>query len=158
MAYDKLNGRTPASPTDVVLPAGLTSSSKSDSRLVVNGYVNLASVKLGGGVIRRNNDGGATRPKSDPWYVGAAYPLSPAWTIDGTVAKLHYKNIDNFDSTLLAVRSLYKLSKRTTTYVQIGAIRNDSLTNVSVSGGAPGNNPALGGSQTGAMVGINHTF
>ena len=158
LAYDKQNGRTPASATDVVLPAGLTSSSKSDARLTVNGYVNLASVKLGGGVIRRNNEGSATRPKSDLWYVGAAYPVSPAWTIDGTVAKLHYKNIDNYDSTLLAVRSLYRLSKRTTTYVQFGAIRNDSLTNVSVSGGAPGSNPALGGSQTGMMVGISHTF
>jgi predicted porin len=158
LAYDKLNGRTPASATDVVLPAGLTSSSKSDSRLMVNGYVNLASVKLGGGVIRRNNDGSATRPKSDLWYLAAAYPVSPVWTIDGTLAKLHYKNVDNFDSTLLAVRSLYKLSKRTTLYAQIGAIRNDSLTNVSVSGGAPGSNPALGGSQTGVMVGLNHTF
>lgn len=158
LAYDELNGRTPASATDVVLPAGLTSSSKSDSRLMVNGYVNLASVKVGGGVIRRNNDGSATRPKSDLWYVAASYPVSPAWTIDGTLAKLNYKNVDNFDSTLLAVRSLYKLSKRTTLYAQIGTIRNDSLTNVSVSGGAPGSNPALGGSQTGTMVGINHRF
>lgn len=158
LAYDKLNGRTPASATDVVLPAGLTSSSKSDARLMVNGYVNLADFKIGGGVIRRNNDGSATRPKSDLWYLGAAYPVSSAWTIDGTVAKLRYKNVNNFDSTLLAVRSLYKLSKRTTLYAQIGTIRNDSLVNVSVSGGAPGSNPALGGSQTGTMVGINHTF
>ena len=57
-----------------------------------------------------------------------------------------------------AVRSLYKLSKRTTVYVQIGTINNDSLTSVSVSGGAPGSNPALGSSQTGTMVGMNHTF
>lgn len=158
LAYDKINGRTPASATDVVLPAGLTSSSKSDSRLMVNGYVNLADLKIGGGVIRRNNDGSATRPKSDLWYLAAAYPLSSAWTIDGTVAKLSYKSINNFDSRLLAMRSLYKLSKRTTLYAQIGTIRNDSLTNVSVSGGAPGSNPALGGSQTGTMVGINHAF
>ena len=158
LAYDTMNGRTPASATDVVLPAGLTSSSKSDARLMVNGYVSLADLKIGGGVIRRNNDGSATRPKSDLWYIAAAYPVSPAWTIDGTVAKLSYKNINNFDSTLLAVRSLYKLSKRTTLYAQIGTIRNDSLTNVSVSGGAPGSNPALGGSQTGTMVGINHAF
>lgn len=158
LAYDRINGRTPAGPADVVLPAGLTSSSKSDTRLTVNGYVKLADLKIGGGVIRRNNDGSAIRPKSDLWYIGAAYPLSAAWTIDGTVAKLSYKNIDNYDSTLLAVRSLYKLSKRTTLYAQIGTIRNDSLVNVSVSGGAPGSNPALGGSQTGTMLGINHSF
>ncbi|MDO8251938.1 MAG: porin, partial [Rhodoferax sp.] len=81
-----------------------------------------------------------------------------AWTLDGTVARLSYKDVDNFDSSLLAVRSLYRLSKRTTVYAQIGTINNDSLSNVSVSGGAPGSNPALGGSQTGTMVGMNHAF
>ena len=158
VAYDKLNGRTPASATDVVLPAGLTSSSKFDSRLTVNGYVNFASLKVGAGVIRRNNEGSATRPKSDLWYLGASYPLSSAWTIDGTLAKLSYKNANDFDSTLLTARALYKLSKRTTAYAQIGTIRNDSLANLSVSSGAAGSNPPLGGSQTGTMVGINHTF
>jgi predicted porin len=158
LAYDELKGRTPASAADVLLPAGLTSSAKSDARLMVNGYLKFSNVKVGGGVIRRTNDGSATRPKSDLWYVGAAYPLSKSWTIDGTVARLSYKDVDNFDATLLALRSLYKLSNRTTVYAQVGTIRNDSLSNVSVSGGAPGSNPALGGSQTGTMVGINHTF
>ncbi|MDO8250185.1 MAG: porin, partial [Rhodoferax sp.] len=122
LAYDELKGRTPASATDVVLPAGLTSSSKSDARLMLNGYVKFADLKVGGGVIRRNNDGSATRPKSDLWYLGASYPLTAAWTLDGTVARLSYKDVDNFDSSLLAVRSLYRLSKRTTVYAQIGTI------------------------------------
>lgn len=158
VGYDALNGRTPASATDVVLPAGLTSSTKSDTRLLLNGYVKFSNVKLAGGVIRRTNDGSATKPKSDLWYVGASYPLSPAWTIDGTYAKLSYKDVANFDSSLLVVRSLYKMSKRTTLYVQLGGISNDSLANVSVSGGAPGSNPALGDSQTGVMLGMNHAF
>ena len=157
VAYDTMNGRTLGPAPDAVF-AGLNSSSKSDARLMLNGYVKLAGAKVGAGVIRRNNDGNAARPKSELWYVGAAYPLSSAWTIDGTLAKLSYKNVDNYDSTLLAARALYKLSKRTTLYAQIGTIRNDSLANVSVSGGAAGSNPALGGSQTGTMVGINHTF
>ena len=157
VAYDTMNGRTPGPAPDAVF-AGLNSSSKSDARLMLNGYVKMAGAKVGAGVIRRNNDGNAARPKSELWYVGAAYPLSSAWTIDGTLAKLSYKNADNYDSTLLAARALYKLSKRTTLYAQIGTIRNDSLANVSVSGGAAGSNPALGGSQTGTMVGINHTF
>lgn len=157
VAYDTMNGRTLGPAPDAVF-AGLNSSSKSDARLMLNGYVKLAGAKVGAGVIRRNNDGNAARPKSELWYVGAAYPLSSAWTIDGTLAKLSYKNADNYDSTLLAARALYKPSKRTTLYAQIGTIRNDSLANVSVSGGAAGSNPALGGSQTGTMVGINHTF
>lgn len=158
LAYDQLNGRTPASATDVVLPAGLTSSAKTDARLVLNGYVKLAGLKLGGGVIRRHNDGSATRPDSDLWFVGAAYPLAPAWTLDGTLASLNYKNIDHYDATLIAVRSLYQLSRRTTLYAQVGMIRNDRLSNLSVSGGSPGSNPVFGGSQTGTMLGMSHTF
>ena len=158
VAYDQLKGRTPTSATDVVLPAGLISSSLSDSRLFVNGYVNVANLKLGAGLIRRKNEGSAARPKSDLWYLGASYPLTPALTLDGHLARLSYKNVDNADSTILALRALYKLSKRTTLYAQAGTIRNDSLVNVSVSSGAPGSNPALGGSQTATMVGINHAF
>lgn len=157
LAYDEMKGRTLGAAPDAVF-AGLTSSSKSDTRLTVNGYVKLAGMKIAGGVVRRNNDGSTTKPKSDLWFLGAAYPLSSAWTVDGTVARLSYKDVDNSDASLLAVRALYKMSNRTTLYAQVGTIRNDSLSNVSVSGGAPGSNPALGGSQTGAMLGVNHTF
>jgi predicted porin len=157
VGYDTLSGRTVGAAPDAVF-GGLNSSSKSDSRLMLNGYVKFSDLKLAGGVIRRTNDGSTTKPKSDLWYVGASYPLSPAWTIDGTYAKLSYKDVSNSDSSLLAVRSLYKMSKRTTLYVQLGAINNDSLANVSVSGGAPGSNPAFGDSQTGVMLGVNHAF
>lgn len=158
VGYDNLNGRTPASATDVVLPAGLTSSAKSDARLMLNGYMKFSELKLAGGVIRRTNDGSTTKPKSDLWYVGASYPLSPALTLDGMYAKLSYKDVSNADSSLFAVRTLYKLSKRTTLYAQLGTISNDSQANLSVSGGAAGSNPALGDSQTGMMLGVNHTF
>jgi predicted porin len=157
VGYDTLTGRTVGAAPDAVF-GGLNSSSKSDARLALNGYVKLASAKLAGGVIRRTNDGSATKPKSDLWYVGASYPLTPALTIDGTYAKLGYKDIANWDSSLLVVRSLYKLAKSTTLYAQLGKIDNGSLTNVSVSGGAPGSNTAAGGSQTGLMLGVNHSF
>lgn len=157
LAYDLQHGRSLTGGTDAVF-AGLTSSDKTDARLSVNGYVKLGDAKLAAGVIRRDNDGSATRPKSNLWYVGASYAVTPAWTVDGTVARLAYKDVDNFDSTLYAVRALYKFSKRTTVYGQLGHIRNQSLAAVSVSGGAPGSNPAAGGKQTGTMVGINHTF
>lgn len=158
LAYDALNGRTPASATDVLLPTGLTSSAKTDGRLMVNGYLKLANMKVAAGLVRRQNDGSATKPKSDLWYFGAAYPLTAAWTIDGTYAKLSYKDVSNADANLLAVRALYAMSKQTTLYAQVGSIQNDSQSNLSVSGGAPGSNPALGGSQTGLMLGMNHAF
>ena len=137
LGYDRINGGI------ATTFAGLTSSAKSDSRLMVNGYVNVGSVKIGGGVIRRNNEGLPTSPKSDLWYLGAAFPATPALTIDGTLARLDNKTSSDFNATLLAVRGLYKLSKRTTLYAQLGNIRNGSKSAISVSGGAPGSNPAL---------------
>lgn len=157
LAYDTMNGRTVGAAPDAVF-GNLNSSNKSDSRLSLNGYVKFASLKVGGGVIRRDNEASATRPKSDLWYVGASYPLTPSLTLDGTLAKLSYKNVDHYDATLLAMRALYSLSKRTTLYAQAGWIRNESLSNVSVSSGAAGSNPAAGGSQNGVMLGINHKF
>ncbi len=157
VAYDLQHGRTPTSTTDLVF-GGLTSSAKTDARLTLNGYAKFGDAKLAGGVIHRTNDGSATKPKSDLWFVGASYAINPAWTVDGTVARLAYKDFDNSDSTLVAVRALYKFSKRTTVYGQLGHISNQSLAAVSVSGGATGSNPLAGGSQTGTMVGINHSF
>lgn len=138
--------------------ANLSSSAKTDSRLMVNGYMKLSNAKLAVGLIRRDNDGSTIRPKSNLWYVGASYPLTPAWTIDGTYAMLKYKDVSNYDADLLAVRALYAMSKQTTLYAQVGSIQNDSLSAVSVSGGAAGSNPAAGGSQTGVMFGVNHRF
>ena len=157
VGYDAMNGRTLGPAPDAVF-AGMTSSSKTDARLTLNGYAKLAELKVAGGVVRRNNNGSATKPKSDLWFVGASYPLSSVWTIDGTWAKLSYKDVDNANASLLALRALYQISKSTTLYAQIAAIQNDSQSNLSVSAGAPGSNPALGGSQTGAMLGVSHAF
>jgi predicted porin len=156
-AYDRLHGRTLGPAPDAVF-GGLNSSDKTDSRLSLNGYVMLGSTKVGGGVIRRDNDGNAARPKSDLWHIGAAHPVTPALTIDGALQALRYKDVDNFDSTMLAVRATYSLSKRTALYGQVAHMSNDSSATVSVSGGAPGSNPAPGGSQNGLSVGIRHSF
>ncbi|MDB5930828.1 MAG: hypothetical protein JWR60_2535 [Polaromonas sp.] len=157
LAYDRQNGRTTTGPTDLVF-GNLNTSDKSDSRLGLNGYVKLGSVKVGGGVLRRDNDGDAVKPRSDLWYLGASYPITPALTLDGQWLTLRYKNANDNDATLLAARLAYSLSKRTALYAQIGHIRNDRLSAVSVSGGAAGSNPAAGASQTGMNVGIRHTF
>nr|WP_315201564.1 porin [uncultured Albidiferax sp.] len=157
VAYDLQHGRTLGAAPDAVF-GGLNSSDKTDARLSVNGYAKFGDAKVGAGVIRRDNDGSATRPKSSQWYVGASYAINPTWTVDGTVTRLSYKNASNADSTLVAMRALYKMSKRTTVYGQLGHISNQSAVAVSVSGGATGSNPLAGGSQTGTMVGINHSF
>ncbi len=157
IGYDTQNGRTPASSTDVVF-GGMNSSSKHDDRLHVGGYFKVASVKIGGGLLRRDNDGDAIKPRSDLWYLGASYPLTEALTLEGQWLDLRYKNVSNYDSTMFVARAIYNLSKRTAVYTQFGRISNDSLATVSVSGGSPGSNTAPGNSQTGINVGIRHVF
>jgi predicted porin len=157
LGYDSQRGRTPASATDLVFN-NLTSSNKKDNRLSVGGYFKLGDAKIAGGLLRRDNDGDAVKPKSNLWYVGASYPVTPALTVEGQWLNLRYKNVDDRDSTMYVARAVYSLSKRTAVYSQIGHIRNDRLAAVSVSGGAAGSNPAAGSSQSGVNFGIRHTF
>lgn len=156
--YDSQHGRTLTSATDAVF-GGLTSSNKTDNRLLLAGYVKFSGIKLGGGLIRRNNDGSATKPHSDQWYVGAAYPLTPQLTLTGLVTTLRYKDISNYNATLMSAQLAYSLSKRTVVYGQIGHINNGKLSTVSVSSGGSGSsNPAAGGAQNGLSAGIRHFF
>ncbi len=157
LAYDSLRGRTPASATDVIF-GGLNSSNTTDDRLLLAGYFKVAGAKIGGGVLRRDNEGSLTRPRSKLWYLGASYPLTPQLTLDGQWASLRYSDANDVNSTLLAARLVYSLSKRTAVYGQVGHISNDRLANVSVSGGAAGSNPALGSSQNGINFGVRHAF
>lgn len=156
VANDRLNGRSLGPPPDAVF-GGLNSSDKTDDRLSLNGYVKVADGKIGGGLIRRRNDGDAVKPKSDLWYLGASYPIG-AWTLDAQLLALRFDDVADRDSTLFAARALYNLSRRTAVYVQIARIENDALAAVSVSAGAPGSNPPSGGSQNALNVGVRHLF
>jgi predicted porin len=149
LAYDRINGGPGAF-------AGLTSSSLSDSRATLNGYVKVGQAKIGGGVIYRNNEA-STTPKSNLYYVGGAYPFTPAFTFEGEVMRLDTKDSAN-DATLWAVRGAYSFSKRTMAYATAGHIANGGTLNLSASAGAAGSNPAAGASQTGLMLGMRHMF
>lgn len=158
LAYDRQNGRSLASATDAIF-GNLNSSAKQDSRLAAGAYVKFGpGVKIGGGVIRRDNDGDATKPRSDLWYVGASYPITPLLALDAQYSTLRYKNANDVDADLVALRLVYSLSKRTAVYAQAGHIRNDRLSAVSVSGGQANGNPAAGRSQNGLAFGLRHTF
>ena len=157
LAYDQQHGRALTGPTDVIF-GNLNSSSKTDERLGLGGYVKLGDAKIGGGLLRRDNDGDAVKPRSDLWYIGASYPLTKTLTLDGQWMTMRYKNVSDYDSSLLSARLVYSFSRRTAVYGQIGHIRNDSRAAVSVSGGATGSNPAAGGSQNAVIVGMRHAF
>nr|WP_233425776.1 porin [Paraburkholderia kururiensis] len=157
-AYDRIHGRSLAGPNDALLPAGLTNSGKTDSRLFVDGYVKISSVKIGVGFMQRSNDGNPHLQTSDLWYLGATYYITPALDLTGQVATLQYRANSDYNSTLAAIRLMYSLSKRTSVYATTGYIHNNSKATVSVSGGAPGSNPAAGVSQAGVTIGLRHLF
>jgi predicted porin len=137
--------------------ANLTSSALKDTRVSVNGYVNLARLRLAAGLIRRDNDGSAVTPRSDLWYAGALYAASPLLTIEGEMFRLAFRGSAN-RANLVAARATYSLSKRTALYATLGRVDNEGLLALSVSGGAPGSNPLPGASQTGVATGLRHSF
>ncbi|WP_059414993.1 porin [Cupriavidus basilensis] len=148
-AYDSLRGGPGAF-------GGLTSSRLRDDRLTVNGYVNFKNGKVGGGLLRRDNDGSAT-PRSDLWFLGASYALTPAFSVDAEAFYLRFRHSAD-KAWLYAARATYALSKRTSVYGTAGFLDNRGNLALSVSSGAIGANPAPGGNQLGAMVGIKHIF
>lgn len=145
--------------------AGLVRSDLQDRRVMFNGYAKLGSdFKLGIGAIRRDNGGaapasaanGATARSTLGW-VGLAWSATPFLTVDAQVQQLRFA--DGGDkSTLAAVRSTYAFSKRTAAYAQVGHVTNGDRLAFSVSSGAVGGNPVAGGSQTGWMAGLRHSF
>lgn len=157
VANDRLYGRALSGTGDAVF-GGLNSSDKSDNRLIVNGWFKVGDVKVGGGLIRRKNDGSATRPDSNLYHVGASMPLSGALTLSGQVVTLRYKDASDANATVSSVRLTYGLSKRTAVYGQFGHISNGSLSALALSGGSPGSNPAAGVSQTGINIGLRTAF
>lgn len=137
--------------------AGLTSSSLTDRRTTLNGYVKVGGVKLAGGLINRYNEGSATTPRSNLIFVGVSYPVTTRFTLDAQLSQLKFKDSDN-KAQLAVVRGIYSLSKRTAVYAGLGHIANDGTLAISVSGGAPGSNPTAGASQSGMVAGLRHAF
>lgn len=133
---------------------GLTNSGLTDRRATVTGYAILANrAKVGAGVIRRDNEGSAT-PRSDLWYVGGSYDVTPAFNVAGQVYSLRFHHSDN-KAMLYALRGSYAFSKRTSVYGTVGYVDNSGQSAVAVDGAAA---PPPGASQAGVMLGIKHIF
>ncbi|MFZ4288770.1 porin [Variovorax sp. HJSM1_2] len=151
-ALDQLNGGAGS-----WTALGLTSSALSDKRTTVNGYVKFGGLKIGAGLVHRNNEGSATTPRSDLYFIGASYPVTPAFVVDAQYSQLKFK--DSGNKALMGVlRGTYNLSKTTAVYAAAGRINNDGTLAISVSGGAGGSNPLAGGSQTGLVTGVRVIF
>lgn len=148
-AYDSLRGGPGAF-------GGLTRSSLSDDRLFVGAFGIYEKAKVGAGYIRRDNEASVT-PRSDLWFAGLSYDITPSFTLAGEAYYLKYRNSPN-KALLYSVRGMYSFSKRTSVYASAGFIDNGGQLAVSVSGTAPGSNPIPGGTQLGLLMGIKHVF
>lgn len=157
VAQDRMNGRNVGVSPDTIF-GGLNTTDKTDTRQTLNGWVKVGTAKIGAGVVRRKNQGNATVPESDLSYLGASAPLTPKFTLAAQWATLNYSANSDFNASLLAVRGTYSLFKNAELYAQVGNIRNNAKSAVSVSGGATGSNPLAGTSQTAVDFGVRFSF
>lgn len=148
-AYDSLRGGPGAF-------AGLTSSELKDDRLALGGYMLVGKAKAGLGWVARRNEALAA-PRSNLYYGGLAYDITPAVTLSGELYYLDYRHSTN-RAWLGAARASYAFSKRSSVYATAGYINNGGSLALSVDSASTGANPTAGGTQLGAMVGIKHIF
>lgn len=149
LAHDALRGAPGAF-------AGLNSSSKTDQRTMLNGYVKWGGAKIGAGYMRRKNDGNVASPRNDLWFAGVSYPIG-ALTLDAQYNRLTYKDIDD-KGQLLVLRGTYNLSKRTAAYASLGYMKNSGKAAFTVGASQPGGNPMPGVNQAGFGIGLRHAF
>ena len=90
---------------------------------------------------------------------GADYRLGPAWSINGAVYAAKDQNAAGNKSLLYALGADYLLSRRTTLYGQLGAVRNEGAMQIGLAANAPATYAAAANeTTTGVNIGIRHRF
>jgi predicted porin len=110
-------------------------------------------VKVGAGLLRRDNEGSVT-PRSDTWFLGASAPFADAYVFDAEFYRYDLKDSSN-DANLYAARVLYNFSRRTAVYLTAGYMDNKNSSAIPVAAGAT---VGIGMNQTGVMTGLRHFF
>nr|WP_321161047.1 porin [Verminephrobacter eiseniae] len=136
---------------------GFILSAMKDTRSTLNGHLKFGEMKIGGGLIRRNNDASVATPRSDLWFIGLSYPLTPVLILDAQYSQLKFDRSAN-KATHPVARMTYFLSKRTAVYASVGHITNRGSLALAVSAAQPGSAPVAGGSQNGVGFGLRHSF
>ncbi|VVD71815.1 membrane protein [Pandoraea terrigena] len=138
----------------------LTSSSDTDTRWQLNGYVKGGNWKGGAGWLGRRvqtASAAVADVNTDMFYVGAQYQFTPAFAVDGEIFRMLNAR-QNTRATMATLRGTYFLSKRTAVYTQVAWLGNSEHAAYSVSSGGAGGAPAAGTNQLGVNVGMRHTF
>ncbi|GAB3629415.1 porin [Pandoraea terrae] len=97
--------------------------------------------------------------KADHYWVGLKYQATPVWALSSAV--YHVNVPGGFgNATMFEIGTTYALSKRTFFYGTVAYTRNSSNANfsVAVNAGDSLDNPPPGRNQTGAYIGISHSF
>jgi len=151
-AWERQNGGTSAT------YGGLTSPDLTDTRTVVNGFFKpTADLKIGAGLLVRNNEGSTTTPKSKLYWIVGEQKIGDPIVLNGMLAQIKYDNSAN-KATLLALRANYWFSKRTTVYVSEQYVANNGTLAVAASANSPGTGPLPGTAQNALQVGLAHSF
>ncbi|MGI4861384.1 MAG: porin [Janthinobacterium lividum] len=145
---------------DGVTPTAFTSAAEKDIHTHVSAYTTFGKAKLGAGWVNRRVETASTAiadVRSDLFFVGVSYQLTPSFITDGEVYRIVNRDHDT-RATMGTLRATYFLSKRTAVYAQGAYLANSAKARYSVSGGGGGTTPAEGAGQTGAMLGVRHMF
>ncbi|WP_321867826.1 porin [Paraburkholderia tropica] len=162
VSYDQQRGGTNAAANffDGVATTPITSSGDKDTRIQANAYVNYYGLKVSGGWLGRWVEPGnaaVASVRSDIYYLGAQYFITPFVVVDGAVYRVLNAEHDT-RATLGTVRTTYLLSKATAVYAQVGYLGNSAHARYGLSSGGAGATPAEGANQTGVMLGVRHLF
>lgn len=161
-AYDEQRGgpNATASFFNGNTPIPITNPGDKDVRLQADGWVKVEGVKIGAGWIGRNVvTSSVTVPgaRSNLFYLGATYPLTPSVILDGEVFRI-VNAAQDARATLGVVRGTYLLSERTAVYLQTAYLANSARARYSVSAGGGGTTPPAGEGQLGVMAGLRQSF
>lgn len=148
--YDRSNG---------AIAANSNSYDKAASMHLAGGYQATEDLKfnLGYRYYKKSLATNATPLRSDLFWGGGSYKLTPALTFIGTI---YYQNIKDVataqdaDPIMYSLRLKYALSKRTDLYASGAFAKAKNGANVGVSRDDPG----FDNSQTGVTLGIQHRF
>ena len=142
----------------------LPSSSQTDTRAVIDGYVKWGASTIGAGFLHRINHGAQTPTVFDAvsnyWWLGGTYLPVPFIALDAQFGHLSVNGGSSAGASVIAARVTYLLSKRSSVYVTAGRVFNQRNSAITIDGGVipPASSPLPGVNQTGAMVGIRHQF
>ncbi|MGF6773998.1 putative porin [Paraburkholderia sp. GAS199] len=131
-----------------------------DVRTQLNAYAKFSGVKFDAGWLGRRvepGEGGPASVRSDLYFAGVSYLVTPAFQVEGEAFRMINQQHDT-RATMGMLRAAYFLSKRTAAYVQGAFLANSRHAAYSVSAGGPGATPGVGMNQTGALVGLSHSF